>query len=189
MPPHYNDVLDYKLIDEDKLQTRIQALGQEITSYYENLQADDIMLVGILKGCTLFLTDLMRQVDIPHQIDFMDVTSYGIGVRQTTRDVRILMDLHQSIEGKHVLIVEDIIDSGQTLHRVMDVLRTRKPASLTICTLLDKEDRREVDIPLTFVGFSIPDVFVFGYGLDIDEYYRNLPFIGVAKPDAIISED
>jgi hypoxanthine phosphoribosyltransferase len=184
--PPYEDLLDYILIDAERLQTRITELGKQITADYR--QDHDVFLVGILKGSVLFMADLMRRLDIPHTVDFMDVTSYGAGARSSSGYVRILMDLHTSIEKKHVLIVEDIIDSGYTLDRVLKQLMARRPASLRVCTLLDKAERREVAIPLDYVGFTIPNVFVFGYGLDIDEYYRNLPFIGVVKPGAIIDE-
>ena len=179
MPPSAADILDYVLIDSETLQARIKTLGEDISRDYEG---QEVILVGILKGSVLFASDLMRTITIPNKIDFMDVTSYGIGARESTGDVRILMDLHSPIEGKHVLIVEDIIDSGQTMAQVLRLLDARRPASLKICTLLDKASRREVDVQLDYVGFTIDNVFVFGYGLDIDEYYRNLPFIGVVKP-------
>ena len=166
------------LIAAEKLQGRIAELGQQIESDYAG---KDLVLVCILKGGVLFLTDLMRAVHIPHAIDFMAVTSYGIGARESTGVVRIIMDLEYDIRGKHVLLVEDIIDSGRTLHYICEVLRAREPASLKICTLLDKYERREVDVPLDYVGFHIPNEFVFGYGLDLDELYRNLPFIGVVR--------
>jgi hypoxanthine phosphoribosyltransferase len=187
VPPHYQEILDYVLIEADRLQSRIDELGVEITAYYQTKPG--LMMVGILKGSTLFLTDLMRKVDLPHTIDFMDVSSYGAGVRASDGDVRILMDLHTPIENRHVLIVEDIIDSGNTINKVMRLLSARGPASLQICTLLDKSERRVVKVPIAFRGFEIPNVFVFGYGLDIDEYYRNLPFIGVVKPGVVIAED
>jgi hypoxanthine phosphoribosyltransferase len=182
--PPYNDLLDYILIDAERLQKRITELGEEITADYR--QDHDVFLIGILKGSMLFMADLMRRLDIPHTVDFLDVSSYGAGARESSGYVRILMDLHTSIEKKNVLIVEDIVDSGNTLDRVLQQLRARRPASLRVCTLLDKAERREVAVPLDYVGFTIPNVFVFGYGLDIDEYYRNLPFIGVAKPGAIV---
>lgn len=186
MIPDYQQILDHILIDADDLQARISALGAEISRDYQGKK--DVLLVGILKGCMLFMTDLMRSLTIPNAIDFMDVASYGAGVRETSGDVRILMDLHTSITGRDVLIVEDIVDSGRTLHKVVNQLRARQPASLEIVTLLDKEVRREVDVRLKYTGFVIPDEFVFGYGLDIDEYYRNLPFIGVVKKGVVIGE-
>ena len=188
MPPRpYQEILAETLIDSDRLQARVGELGREISKDYA--ETDDLILVSILKGSLLFMADLMRHVSVPHAIDFMDVTSYGVRARQSTGDVRILMDLSESIEGRHVLIVEDIIDTGRTLDHVLRLLRARQPASLRVCTLLDKHERREVDIPLDYVGFAIPNCFVFGYGLDIDEYYRNLPFIGVVKDGVVLSED
>jgi hypoxanthine phosphoribosyltransferase len=159
-------------------------LGQQISQDYADR---DLLLVCILKGGVLFLTDLMRSIAIPHAINFMAVSSYGAGSRESTGAVRILMDLETNIEGRNVLLVEDIIDSGHTLAYITRVLRARSPKSLRVCTLLDKFERREVDVQLDYVGFQIPNKFVFGYGLDLDEVYRNLPFIGVVKPDAVIA--
>ncbi len=184
MPPAYQDILDYVLIDTERLRTRITELGQKITADYAADQ--EVILIGILKGSLLFMSDLMRHLDLPHQIDFMDVTSYGAGARESSGTVRILRDITISIERRHVLIVEDIIDSGRTLEHVLRLLAARRPSSLRVCTLLDKFERREVVIPLDYIGFQIPNVFVFGYGLDIDEYYRNLPFIGVVKPGVVL---
>jgi hypoxanthine phosphoribosyltransferase len=166
------------LIEPTALQGRIAELGQQIETDYAD---KELVLVCILKGGVLFLTDLMRAIHIPHAIDFMAVSSYGVGARESTGIVRIIMDLERDIRGKHVLLVEDIIDSGRTLHYICEVLNARGPASLKICTLLDKYERREVEVPLDYVGFHIPNEFVFGYGLDLDELYRNLPFIGVVR--------
>jgi hypoxanthine phosphoribosyltransferase len=166
------------LIEPGVLQGRIAELGQQIETDYAG---QELVLVCILKGGVLFLTDLMRAIHIPHAIDFMAVSSYGVGARESTGIVRIIMDLERDIRGKHVLLVEDIIDSGRTLHYICEVLNARGPASLKICTLLDKYERREVEVPLDYVGFHIPNEFVFGYGLDLDELYRNLPFIGVVR--------
>ncbi len=127
----------------------------------------------------------MRHVTVPHDIDFLAISSYGVGVRESSGSVRIDMDLKDNIEGRHVLIVEDIIDSGHTLRFVMDVLLARQPASLKLCTLLDKVSRRTVDIPVDYSGFQIEDKFVFGYGLDLDEKFRNLPFVGVVDLDVL----
>ena len=164
------------LIQPERLQTRVAELGAQISLDYAG---QDLLLACVLKGGVLFLTDLMRRLTIPHSIDFMAVSSYGSGARESTGVVRIQMDLETNITGRHVLIVEDIIDSGRTLDYIIRMLRTRGPASLKICTLLDKAERREVLVPLDYVGFQIPDKFVFGYGLDLDEKYRDLPFIGV----------
>ncbi len=186
MPPRPEDILDYVLIDTDRLQQRIVELGREISHDYRGKKP---ILVGILKGSMLFMTDLMRHLEVPHTVDFMDVTSYGVGARSSTGDVRILMDLHSPIEERDVLIVEDIIDSGQTMAQVLRLLEARRPASLKVCTLLDKAERREVPMKLDYIGFEIPNVFVFGYGLDIDEFYRNLPYIGVVRPGINLGAD
>lgn len=184
MPPAVKDILDYVLIDADRLQARIAEIGAQITADYS---ADrDLVLVGILKGSMLFMSDLMRRIDVPHNVDFMDVAAYGAGIRESSGTVRILMDMKVSIERRNVIVVEDIIDSGRTLDQVLRLLGARRPRSLRVCTLLDKAERREVPVPLDYIGFTIPNVFVFGYGLDIDEYYRNLPFIGVVKPGTVL---
>jgi len=164
------------LIAPEKLRARVAELGQQIEQDYAG---KDLVMVCILKGGVMFLTDLMRAIHIPHAIDFMAVSSYGVGARESTGVVRIIMDLERDVQGKHVLLVEDIIDSGRTLSYICEVLNARGPATLKICTLLNKYERREVEVPLDYVGFDIQNVFVFGYGLDIDEVYRNLPFIGV----------
>ena len=179
----YEDYLGEILISSDQLQARIAELGAQISADYAG---QDLLLVCILKGGVLFLTDLMRQITVPHAINFMAVSSYGAGSRESTGAVRILMDLETDIVGRNVLLVEDIIDSGHTLSYIERVLRARNPGSLRICTLLDKAERREVNVTLDYVGFQIPNKFVFGYGLDLDEVYRNLPFIGVVKPGMTI---
>lgn len=166
------------LISEEKLQARIKELGQQISADYAGR---DLLLLCILKGGVLFLTDLMRQISIPHEIDFLAVSSYGREVRESTGVVRILKDLDEPIAGRSVLIVEDIIDTGHTLAYISNILNARQPASLKICTLLDKAERRQVNIPIDYTGFVIPDKFVFGYGLDLDEKLRHLPFIAVAS--------
>lgn len=172
----YQKFLAEVLIEENTLQKRIAELGAEISRDY---QGKDLLLVCILRGGVMFLTDLMRQVSISHSIDFMAISSYGVGARQSTGSVRITMDLTNDINGRNVLLVEDIVDSGHTIAHVLEMLETRDPESLKVCTLLDKTARREVDIALNYIGFDIDDKFVFGYGLDLDEYYRNLPFVGV----------
>ena len=169
------------LISKEQLRTRILELGQAISTDY---QGQDLLLVAILKGSVIFLSDLMRAITIPHQIDFMAVSSYGVGARVSSGVVRILMDLETNIEDRNVLIVEDIIDTGQTLDYIVRILRERGPKSLRICTLLNKASRRLVDIPLDYVGFDIPNRYVFGFGLDVDEFYRNLPFIAAVKDGA-----
>jgi hypoxanthine phosphoribosyltransferase len=172
----YHEFLAEILISDEKLQERIAEIGAEISRDY---QGEDLLLICILRGGVMFLTDLMRSISTPHAIEFMAVSSYGVGSRQTTGQVRITLDLNTSVTGRNVVLVEDIIDSGRTIASVLDLLSTRKPKTLCVCALLDKAERREVYVPIRYTGFSIPDRFVFGYGLDIDEYYRNLPFIGV----------
>ncbi|MEW5870235.1 MAG: hypoxanthine phosphoribosyltransferase [Chloroflexota bacterium] len=169
----YHEFLDEILITEDDLQTRIAELGAMISQDYAS---KSLHLVCILRGGVLFLTDLMRHISVPHTIDFMAVSSYGTA-RQSTGQVRITLDLKDEIHGRDVLLVEDIVDSGYTIASVLSFLRTRHPNSLRVCTLLDKPERREVDVPIDYRGFIIPNKFVFGYGLDLDEFYRNLPFI------------
>jgi hypoxanthine phosphoribosyltransferase len=172
----YHSFLAEILIPEEELKQRVQQLGQEISRDYAGKK---ILAICILRGGVLFLTDLIRHIEPLVAIDFMSVSSYGVGSRSSDGQVRITLDLTTSIAGEHVLIVEDIIDSGNTLNSVIEMLRTRNPASLEVCTLLNKVSRREVEVPIKYCGFEIPDKFVFGYGLDMDEYYRNLPFIGV----------
>jgi len=180
------ELLAEVLINEDDLQTRIQELGAEISCDYKD---KDLLLICILRGGVLFLTDLMRALTIPHAIDFMAVSSYGTGARHSSGHVRITLDLSTAIENRNVLLVEDIIDSGNTIASVLELLKARKPSSLKVCTLLDKPERRETDVPIHYRGFTIPNKFVFGYGLDLDEYYRDLPFIGVVRPGAYESLD
>jgi hypoxanthine phosphoribosyltransferase len=179
----FEDYLGEILISSEQLQARVAELGKQISADYAG---KDLLLVCILKGGVLFLADLMRQITIPHAINFMAVTSYGSGARESSGAVRILMDLETDIQGRDVLLVEDIIDSGHTLDYIVRVLCARNPASLRICALLDKIERREVSVNVDYVGFQIPNKFVFGYGLDLDEVYRNLPFIGVVKPGAVM---
>jgi len=170
--------IDHILIDEARLQKRVQELVQEIQADYDD--TDDLLLICVLKGGYIFLSDLSRALQRPHELDFMGVSSYGSGTKSSGA-VQIIMDLKQPIVGRHVLIVEDIIDSGRTLSYMRRNLLARSPASLRICSLLNKPARREVDVPVDYVGFDIPDKFVVGYGLDFDEIYRNLPFIAVLK--------
>lgn len=172
----YHEFLKEVLISEAALQKRVAELGEEVSRDYEH---QELLLICILRGGVMFLTDLMRHIRVPHAVEFMAVSSYGVGRRETSGQARITLDLNTNIRDHHVLLVEDIIDSGRTLASVLDLLSTRKPKSLEVCTLLDKSERREVDVSIKYCGFKIPDKFVFGYGLDLDEYYRNLPFIGV----------
>jgi hypoxanthine phosphoribosyltransferase len=175
------DAVGEVLIDEDALQARIRELGAEISDAYAGR---DLLLVGVLKGAVFFLADLMRELSVPCEIDFMAISSYGAGT-DSSGVVRILKDLDMNISGRDVLVVEDIIDSGLTLSYLMRSLSARKPASLEVCTLLTKPERREVDVPVRYVGFEIPNKFVIGYGLDFDQRYRNLPFVAVLHPDLI----
>jgi hypoxanthine phosphoribosyltransferase len=169
----YREYLDEILIDEGKLHERIAELGKEISRDYQN---ENLHLICILRGGIIFLSDLMRNITVPNTVDFMAVSSYGV-TRQSTGQVRITLDLKDDIQDRHVLLVEDIVDSGYTIASVLEFLKTRHPNSLRVCTLLNKPARREVEVPIDYCGFVIPNKFVFGYGLDMDEYYRNLPFI------------
>jgi hypoxanthine phosphoribosyltransferase len=173
----YHEFLGEVLVTEAQLKARIRELGEQISRDYR--EENDLLLICILRGGVLFLTDLMRHIEVPLSVEFMAVSSYGAGNRESTGHVRITLDLISDIHDRNVLVIEDIVDSGRTLASVVELLTTREPKSLNVCTLLDKSERREVEVPLRYVGFSIPNKFVFGYGLDIDEYYRNLPFIGV----------
>jgi hypoxanthine phosphoribosyltransferase len=172
----YHDILAEVLIDENTLKKRVKELADEINRDYAGEQ---ILLICILRGALPFLVDLMRHVTVLNAIDCMAIASYGSGARESTGNVRMTLDLQTNIEGKHVVLVEDIVDSGRTLAYVLEMLRTRKPRSLKTCVLLDKESRREVEVPIDYRGFGIENKFVFGYGLDLDEFYRNLPFVGV----------
>ena len=186
MSAAYEKYLEDILIDERTLQRRIAELGAVLNRDYAG--CEDLLLLCILKGGVMFLTDLSRHIDVPHMIDFMAASSYGWGARRSAGSVRIDMDLQTDVRGKHVLVVEDIIDSGYTLDFVIKTLRNRAPASLKLCALLNKQSRREVEIAVDYIGFEIENRFVFGYGLDLDEKFRNLPFVGVARPDALLDE-
>jgi len=179
----YNEFLAETLIDEKSLQNRIAEIGEEISRDYAG--TDNLLMICILRGGIVFLVDLMRYITVPHQIDFMAISSYGVGARESEGNVRVTLDLQTNIRDKDVLLVEDIIDSGHTISHVLELLSTRQPRSLKVCSLLDKAERREVVVPIHYRGFEIPNKFVFGYGLDLDEYYRNLPFIGVVDLDKL----
>jgi hypoxanthine phosphoribosyltransferase len=168
------------LITEDQIRDKVRELGARLSTDYAGRQ---LTLVSVLKGSLPFMADLMRAMSIPVTIDLMEVSSYGGASTETSGLVRILKDLSSSIEGREVLIVEDIIDTGLTLNYLLRYLRGKNPRSLQICALLDKPARRLVEIDIAYRGFSIPDQFVVGYGLDYGEYYRNLPFIGVLRPE------
>ena len=169
------------LIEESTLQARIGELGDEISSDYHGR---DLLLIGVLKGAVFFMSDLMRRLTVPCEIDFMAISSYGAAT-DSSGVVRILKDLDINIEGRHVLVVEDIIDSGLTLSYLMRNLEARNPATLEICALMTKPERREFEVDVRYVGFEIPNRFVIGYGLDFAERYRNLPFVAVLHPDLV----
>jgi hypoxanthine phosphoribosyltransferase len=174
VPP---DSIGEALVSEEALNRRVRELGEEISRDY---QGKDLFLVGVLKGAVFFLSDLMRCIEVPCEVDFMAVASYGSST-DSSGVVRILKDLDATIEGKDVLIVEDIIDSGLTLSYLLRTLRAREPRSLEVCALLTKPERREVDLPIRYTGFEIPNKFVIGYGLDHAERYRNLPYVAVLQ--------
>jgi hypoxanthine phosphoribosyltransferase len=167
------------LIEEDVLQARIRELGREISTDYAGRE---LLLVGVLKGAVFFMADLMRSIDVPCEIDFMAISSYGAST-DSSGVVRILKDLDINIEGRHVLVVEDIIDSGLTLSYLVRNLESRAPATLEVCALLTKPERRQIQVDVRYVGFEIPNRFVIGYGLDFAERYRNLPYVGVLHED------
>ena len=165
------------LLSEDEIREKVRELGGKITADYKN---SNLMLVTVLKGAVVFLADLMRQIDVPAEIDFMVVSSYGSGVK-SSGVVKIVKDLDVPLAGKDILIVEDILDSGLTLSYIKELLESRGPRSIRIATLLDKPSRRKVDLQADYIGFSVPDELVIGYGLDYDEKYRNLPYIGFVE--------
>ena len=166
------------LLSEEQLRQRVRELGEEISKEYAG---KEILMIGVLRGAVMFMADLARAITVPVMIDFMAVSSYGTST-SSSGIVRILKDLDEEVAGKHVLIVEDIIDSGLTLSYLVDNIKSRQPASVRICTLLNKPERRKVDLEVNYNGFTVPDEFVVGYGLDYAEKYRNLPFIGILKP-------
>jgi hypoxanthine phosphoribosyltransferase len=174
----YDDI-EKVLVSREEIAERTKGLAKEMNEAYSD--AEPPMLVCILKGAFMFLADLVRHLDFRHEVDFMEVSSYGSSTK-SSGVVRILLDLESNIEGRHVIIVEDIVDTGHTLDYILRNLGTRKPASVRVATLLNKPSRREIEVPVHFVGFKVPDEFVIGYGLDYAEQYRNLPFIGVLKP-------
>jgi hypoxanthine phosphoribosyltransferase len=176
----YHEFIAEILIGQEKLQSRITELGAQISRDYAG---QDLLLICVLRGGIIFLVDLMRCISVPLQLDFMAVTSYGAGARVSGGSVRLSLDLKTDIRDRNVLLVEDIVDSGNTIAYVLEFLKTRQPRSLKVCTLLDKPERRETPVPIDYCGFSIPNKFVFGYGLDLDEFYRNLPFIAVVDTE------
>lgn len=167
------------LMSEQEVNERIRQIGEQISREYAG---KEIHLICVLKGGTFFLCELAKHITVPVTLDFMCVSSYGTGT-SSSGVVKIVKDLDEPIEGKHVIVVEDIVDSGRTLSYLLEMLQDRKPASMKLCTLLDKPDRRVVDVHVDYTGFQIPDAFVVGYGLDYDQRYRNLPYIGVIEFD------
>jgi len=180
----YDDI-EKVLISETELQARIKELADEMNAVYSD---DDLpMLICILKGAFMFLADLTRHLSFRHEIDFMEISSYGQGTT-SSGVVRILLDLATNIECRHVIIVEDIVDSGHTLDYILRHFAARNPASVRVATLLNKPTRREVNVPVDFIGFEVPNEFVMGYGLDYAQQYRNVPYIGVLKPEVYLGE-
>ena len=173
------DDIDRVLMSEDELKAIVDNMGKQISEDYKD---KDLLLVSVLKGSVVFMADLMRAITIPCNIDFMAVSSYGSGTK-TSGVVKIQKDLDLNLEGYDLLIVEDILDSGRTLSSLMEILSTRKPKSIEICTLFDKPERREADVYAKYIGATVPDAFIVGYGLDYDEKYRNLPYVGILKPE------
>ena len=173
MKKHHVDIL----ISEADVRSRITELGAEITHFYQQQAIDKLIVVGLLRGSFMFMADLVRELKLPVEVEFMTTSSYGAGMT-SSHDVKITKDLEEDIRNEHVLIVEDIIDTGYTLEKVRGILNLRDPVSLAICTLLDKPSRREVEVPVEWIGFSIPDEFVVGYGIDYAQRYRNLGYIG-----------
>lgn len=165
------------MISSEEIQAKVKQLGEKINAHYA--QSDkELVLIGLLRGSVIFMADLCRAIEKPHELDFMTVSSYVNGTTISSRDVKILKDLDGEIRGKDVLVVEDIIDSGHTLSKVMEILQTRNPNSIELCTLVSKPSRREIDLVVKFLGFEVEDSFIVGYGLDFDQKYRHLPFIG-----------
>jgi len=164
------------MISTEDIQAKVKLLGEQINAHYANSQKD-LVLIGLLRGSFIFMADLCRAIEKPHELDFMTVSSYGSSTT-SSRDVKILKDLDGEIRGKDVLVVEDIIDSGNTLSKVLEILQTREPNSIELCTLVSKPSRREIELEVKFLGFEVEDRFIVGYGLDYDQKYRHLPFIG-----------
>jgi hypoxanthine phosphoribosyltransferase len=173
----YREFIDEVLVNETAIQKRVRELGEQISRDYAG---QDLLVVCLLRGGITFTADLTRSITISHELDCMSLSSYGVGHYASSGNVRVNLDLLTNIEGRNVLLVEDIVDSGRTLAHVLMMLQTREPKSVKVCVLLDKKMRREVPVYADYVGFDVPDKYVFGYGIDIDEHFRHLPFIGTA---------
>lgn len=180
---HLEENIGKILFDEQTIAQRVEAMARQINADYQSLDLDELVVVGVLRGSVVFMSDLIRKLQLPITIDFLAISSYAKGTR-TSGTVRILKDISESITDKHVIIIEDIVDTGLTLQCLTDLLTARRPKSLKLCTLLDKPSRRMVEITPDYSGFEIPDEFVVGYGLDFAGHYRHLPYIGVLKPEA-----
>lgn len=177
----FQDEFDEVLITEDEIRQKVQDIGETLTKKY---RGKDVLLVGVLRGCIAFISDLMREIEFPVEIDFLAVSSYG-QTSQSSGVVRVLKDLSEDIEGRHVILVEDIVDSGLTLNYLMGYLKAREPASIDTCVLLDKPYRREVEVDVDYTGFEVPDKFLVGYGLDYAQEFRNVPYIATIKDEVV----
>ena len=171
------------LIKEESIRGRVAELAKRISAYYREAGADEVILVGVLRGAFIFLADLTRQLTVPHRVDFIALSAYGASAATTPGAVRLLMDVRIDLAGRHVLVVEDIVDTGQTLRYLLGMLEARGPASLRTCALVQKPARAEVKVPVDYLGFEVPDVWVVGYGLDYKDQWRTLPYIGTINPD------
>ena len=176
----YREFIDQVLVEAAAIEQRVRELGVQISRDYAG---EDLLVVCLLRGGITFAADLTRQISISHELDCMSLSSYGTGQYASSGNVRVNLDLKTNIEGRHVLLVEDIVDSGRTLAHVLEMLKTREPKSVKVCVLLDKKERREVPVICDYVGFDVPDKYIFGYGIDIDEHFRHLPFIATADLD------
>lgn len=179
----YREFIDEVLVDEETIEKRVKELGDQISRDYAG---EDLLVVCLLRGGLTFTADLTRHITITHELDCMSLSSYGTGHYASSGNVRVNLDLITNIEKRHVLLVEDIVDSGRTLAHVLTMLKTREPVDVKVCVLLDKKMRREVPVDVDYVGFDVPDKYVFGYGIDIDEHFRHLPFIASADLEKYI---
>ena len=175
-----NHGIDKEFISAEKIASTVARLGKEINTHYASKPDLDLLVIGMLRGSFVFMADLIRHIELPLVVDFMTVSSYG-DATTSTGNVKVVMDLDEPVEGKDVLMVEDIIDTGNTFNKVLDLISHRKPRSLKICTFLSKPSRRQVEVPIDFCGMEIPDEYVCGYGLDYAQKYRNLPYVGILK--------